>query len=103
MYRNISKVEFAYGHWNDGMECAEELNRLCAERGMRQARLLLPTFGRANVLISEVEYDSLAQLEDEQNRFFSDAEIMKVIRRMSQFTVQGSARDELVQDAVRIA
>jgi hypothetical protein len=103
MYRDVTTMEIRYGHWNDAVEASEEINRLCAERGLRRSRLLISAFGRANMLVAEVEYDSLAELEDEQRRFFGDPEIMKQVRRMSDITVQGSVVEELYQDAEHIA
>lgn len=103
MYRDVTAMEIKYGHWNDAIEISDEINRLRTERGLRAARLLIGTFGSANRLMGELEYDSLAQLEDEQRRFFSDPEIMKHVRRMADITVQGSVVEKLYQDAEHIA
>jgi hypothetical protein len=103
MYRDVTTAEIRYGHWNDAIEGYQEINRLCAERGLRQSRMLIPAFGRANLLVAEVEYDTLAELEDEQRRFYSDSDIMKQVRRMAEITVQGSVVEELYQDAEHIA
>jgi hypothetical protein len=103
MFRDVTRGEITYGHWNDAVEAYDEINRLCAERGLRPAKLLIPTFGRANIMVAEVEFDTLAQLEEEQRRFFMDPEIMKQVRRLSDITVQGSVVEELYQDAEHIA
>lgn len=103
MFRDVTTMEIRYGHWNDAIEAATEINRLCADRGLRPARLLISSFGPANRMVAEVEYDSLAQIEEEQARFYSDADIMKQVRILAEVTVQGSVVEQLLQDAEHIA
>lgn len=103
MFRDVTTMEIRYGHWNDAIEAATEINRLCLDRGIRPARLLISSFGPANRMVTEVEYDSLAELEEEQKRFFSDPDIMKQVRVMAEITVQGSVVEQLLQDAEHIA
>jgi len=103
MYREVETYEVLYGHWNDAVEAAEEINTLCRERGLLEARLLVPSFGKANKLIVETEYDELAQWTQQRERFYADAEIMKAVRKFAAVVAQGSGGSELLQNAPHVA
>ena len=100
-YRWIGEVR--YGHFAEYVEIGEELRALQRARGLREGALWVPTVGTGNQIIWEIEYPDLATFESETERFYSDAEIMKLVRRGSELIVQGTGRDELLQPAPHIA
>ena len=51
----------------------------------------------------ETEYPDLATFQRENEAFYSDAEVMKQVRRLSEHVVQGSVHDELLEQAPHIA
>lgn len=103
MYRYRQTAQVLYGHFADYLGALEELNEIAADRGWRTSSFWVPVAGASNEIVLEVEYDSLAQYEEETNQLQSDAEFMKVVRRASQFVVQGSARDEILTAAPTLA
>src|SRR4051794_7321326 len=63
MVRETVRSEVLYGHYMDALEICGELNKLCEAKGLSIGRLRAPLGGKANVLIAESEYDSLAEYE----------------------------------------
>jgi hypothetical protein len=98
-----SFVEVEYGHFADVMRCYEELNAISEARGWRLAKLRVQAGAKANVLAADLEYESLAEWEAEQDAAYSDAEFMKVLRAASPYCVQGTASEEIWLDAPHLA
>ena len=103
MYRHRIQAEVLYGHFMDVVKIFEELNEIARARGWREATLWAPTVGRTNEIIVESEYPDLATFETESRSFLSDPEAMKLFRSASEFIVQGSSRDELLEPAPHLA
>ena len=103
MYRVNFVMEVKYGHFADLMRNMEELNEISRARGWKEATYWMPTAGKANELVCEFEYDSLAEFEQENEATYSDAEFMKVMREGTQYVVQGSARTRIYERAPQLA
>lgn len=103
MYRFSQTTEILYGHWNEAMAACDELNKLASDKGLRPARTLAPVVGRDNQLVMEVEYDDLAQYDQEIARFYADADLMRTFRKLAEHCVQGSSESSLLMDASHIA
>jgi hypothetical protein len=103
MIRATTRAEVLYGHYRDYAECLEELNKLLAERGMKQWQLLSPTSGKDNIIVASCDYSRYEEMKSDQDRFQSDAECMKVFRSGAQFIVQGSSESEILEDVPRLA
>lgn len=103
MIRVSGRCEVLYGHFNDYAACLEDLNKLFAERGIKQWQLLSTTSGKTNVVVASCDYDSYDDMKNNQERFQSDAECMKVFRSGAQFVVQGSAENEILETMPHLA
>lgn len=103
MYRHRLRQQILYGHFREYIEIAEAMNGLARERGWTESTFWSPTFGAANEVIVETEYPDLATFQRENEAFYSDAEVMKQVRRLSEHVVQGSVHDELIEQAPHIA
>jgi len=103
MYRVNFVQEAKYGHFADLLRSCEELNEIARSRGWKEGRFWTPTAGRANELVVEFEYDTLADYQRETEAFYSDPECMKVLRQSSDYVVQGSARTRIYETAPHLA
>jgi hypothetical protein len=96
-------VQVRYGHFAEYLKALEQLNEIARVRGWAEATFWVSPAGTANELIAEVDFPDLATFEREGDAQSSDAEWMKVIRSTVDFVVQGTARNELLQTAPRLA
>ncbi len=103
MYRHRLRQQILYGHFREYIEILEALNGLARERGWTESTLWTPTVGASNEVIVETEYPDLATFQRQNEAFYSDAEVMKQVRRLSEHVVQGSVHDELIEQAPHIA
>jgi hypothetical protein len=103
MLRVSGRSEVIYGHYNDLIENYEELNRMCAERGLKQWYVLSPLMGKMNIVVTTCDYDSYAEMKQEQERFQSDSDCMKVFRAAAQWEVQGSVVTEILESTNQVA
>jgi hypothetical protein len=103
MYRHRIQQQIPYGQFREYREIAEEVMALREKLGLAASTLWAPAFGTANEVVWETDYPDLAAYERENEAFYSDAEVMKQWRRLWQFAVQGSIRDELLMEAPHIA
>ena len=92
-----------YGYFREALETLTELNRVCGEMGLRPMTFWAPVAGVTNELIIETEYASLADFEREVAALYADADAMKVVRRLSEYIVEGSGRSELIETAPSLA
>jgi hypothetical protein len=99
--RNTCVVK--YGYYREYFDAMTEVNDLCAKRGLKTARMWAPLAGQDNTVVMEIEYDSLAQLEEEAQKFFTDADIMKSIRVGAEHVMDGTSRTEIFMEAQQIA
>jgi NIPSNAP protein len=103
MYRQRIYQQVLYGQFREYTEIAEEVIALRRKLGLSAPMLWAPTFGTANEVVWEIDYPDLATFQRENEAFHSDAEAMKQWRRLWQLAVQGSTRDELLEQAPHIA
>lgn len=103
MVRHRLLAEVVYGHFAEYVETAEEMNRLAVSKGLREYSLWTPTVGTGNQVIFEAEYPDLATFERDTRAFYKDADLMKLVRRLAEITVQSSSRDELIEPAPHVA
>jgi hypothetical protein len=103
MIRSTIRFEVLYGHYNDALEICDEIDKLAQAKNLPPSRMMLPVAGKANVLIAESEYESLAVYEKDSETFYGDPDIMKQVRRLSAVTVQGSTVIDLTTEPPRLA
>ena len=103
MYQQRIRQQVLYGQFRDYMKIAEEVIALRRKLGLAAAILWVPTVGTANEVVWQIDYPDLATFQSENETFHSDAEVMKQWRRLWQHAVQGSTRDELLEEAPHIA
>lgn len=101
MYRHRAYQQVLYGHFNEFFKVVQDLNAISKKRGWPESRVWSPTFGIANDVVLEEDYPDLATAERAMRAFESDAEAMKLLRSMASLIVQGSARDELLQEETK--
>lgn len=92
-----------YGYFREARDMVDELNKVCAQKGLREATCWAPVAGVNNELIIEVDYPSLAEFEKESAAFYADADTMKVWRSGAQWIIEGSGRSELIESAPTLA
>jgi hypothetical protein len=101
MYRHRTYQQVVYGHFNDFLKAAQELNAIARKKGWPEAIILTPVTGTTNEVVLETEYADLAAFERFGRAFQEDAESMKVLRSTVNTVVQGSARDEIFEQVTR--
>jgi hypothetical protein len=103
MYQQRMRQQVLYGQFREYLEIAREVVALRKKLGLAAPTLWAPTFGAANEVVWEIGYPDLATFQRENDAFYSNAEAMQHWRRLWQLTVQGSIRDELLEEAPDIA
>ena len=103
MYRQRTRQQILYGQFREYMTVAEEVIARRRKLGLAESILWAPTFGTANEVVWEINYPDLATYQRENEAFYSDADVMKQWRRLWQHAVQGSIKDELLEEAPHIA
>jgi hypothetical protein len=96
MIREVIRTEVLYGHFVDAVEICREIEARADARKLPHARFFFPIAGRGNVLVSETDFESLAEYEKVDAAYMSDPEIMKNLRRLASVCVQGSMTTELL-------
>ena len=66
--------------------------------GLRPGRALVPTAGRNNEIVWEIEYPDLATYQKENEAFYVASEVFEAFRSGAQYVVQGSSRVEIYED-----
>lgn len=92
-----------YGYFREALEGFSELGRLCGERGLKQPTFWAPSAGVTNELIVETEFEDFGQYERENAAFYSDPAIMKTLRSVVEYIIEGSGRSELIESAPTLA
>jgi hypothetical protein len=95
-FRLVSEIK--YGYFGDYMATWKQFDAIMRERGLRTARVLVPTAGPNNEVVAEFEYPDLATFERENKAFYSDEAAFSAFRAGSEFVVQGTSRSELYED-----
>jgi|SRR5436305_5675389 hypothetical protein len=103
MYRQRIRQQVLYGQFFEYLTTAGEVIAQRQRLGLAESNLWIPTVGKANEVIWEIDYPDLATFERENEAFYSDADAMEQWRRLWQHTVQGSTHDELLTEATHIA
>ena len=101
MYRHRTYQQVIYGHFNDFLKATGELNAIARKRGWPESSIWTHVVGTGNEVILEEEYADLASFAKVADGFQSDAEAMKVVRSTSNMIVQGSARNELLEEVTK--
>ncbi len=101
MYRHRTYQHVDYGHFNDFLKAIEELNTSVRKRGWPESSIWTHLVGTANEVVLEEEYADLASFAKVAVGFQSDAEAIKVVRITSHMIVQGSGRNELLEETTK--
>jgi hypothetical protein len=101
MYRYRGYQQVIYGHYNEFLKANDELNAIARKKGWPESKVWTPVVGTGNEVIIEQEYPDLATFEKLNHAFQADAESMKIFRGTAALVVQGSARDELLEETTR--
>ena len=99
MYRHQYRCEVRYGHFREFVQISQEIAALEQARGWAVSSIWTPTVGPANEAVIIAEYASLGAFEQERQSRYGDAEYMRLARRAEDLMVQGSFRDELLEEA----
>ena len=103
MYRHSIRQQVRYGQFREYMEIAGAVVAARDKLGLTSASIWAPMVGAANEAVWEFYYPDLATFERENEAFYADADAMKEWRELWQLTIEGSSRDELLQEAPDIA
>jgi hypothetical protein len=101
MYRERQYGQVFYGRFNDFLKLWEELNAIARKRHWPEWTIWVPTVGASNDVIVEREFPDLASYAKASDAFQSDPETMKVYRSGSSLVVQGSVRNELLEEVTK--
>ena len=98
MIRSRSYAQVVYGHFNEYLDATLELNAISRKRGWPESSIWTHVVGTGNEVVLEEEYADLAAFQKMTDAFQSDAEAMKIFRSTSKLVVQGSVRNELLEE-----
>jgi len=101
MYRHRVYQQILYGHFNEFLKAAEELNTVARKKGWPESTVWTPVVGTGNDAVLETEYADLAAFEKVGRAFQADAESMKIYRATAGIVVQGSVHDEIFEQVTR--
>jgi hypothetical protein len=101
MYRQRTYQQVVYGHFNEFLTASQQLNAIARKRGWPESSIWIHVVGTANEVVLEDEYADLASYAKVTDAFQSDVEAMKIIRSSSHFIVQGSTRNELLEEVTK--
>ena len=94
----------ALGHFNEGVQWVKDLNAACEAAGCAQARLWAESFGPVNQCVLETDHADIAAYAANQDRFNSNAEVMRVFRSGIEIAAAGDHPwDELLEEAPVLA
>ena len=94
--RMISEIR--YGEFGAYLKTLRTLMSRMEAAGLRPGRAFVPTAGRNNEIVWEIEYPDLATYQKENEAFYASPEVFEAFRSGAQYVVQGSARVELYED-----
>lgn len=103
MYRQRITGQVLYGRFNDYLQACEEMNEIARERGWSEASFWMPTFGRVNEFVVEIDYPDLATFESQTRESYADSEFMKLVRSTIELVEPGSMKTELLETAPELA
>ena len=102
MHQERIRVQIIKNKYREWFEVAEQLNKLCAEKGFHTFDVMAPTAGVMNTAELVTNYDTLAAWEKESSAFQTDPECMALLRKMAEY-VDGYPLIELWESAIQIA
>jgi hypothetical protein len=85
--------------WNEVVAIVDDVNKLCADRGWTQGRLMTRTFGTFNELCLEIDFPDLATFERELREWMADPAAGALTRRLDAIPRLGTGHDELWMEA----
>lgn len=97
-YRVRQVGTIKYGQFGEYLKNFKKLEEVCRARGWAAARLYSPVAGAANELVIEWDYPDLATFQKEGESFLADDEAFQLFRSGAQHLVEGSVRNELLED-----
>jgi hypothetical protein len=100
-FRLVRQVRL--GHFPQALEAADELSALHRDRGWPEGTNWIVVGGPVNTLITEIEFPSLAAMEEWQEAADADAEHVKLRQKAGEHAVEGSVRVEVLRTAPRLA
>ena len=103
MYRVRCSMECEYGHFGDVLSSMEEANEVCRAHGWTTWTFWVGSTGRNNMLVGEMECDSIDTYLKETEHASSDPAYMKAIRSAAQYVVQGSSNIDIWEPAPHLA
>ncbi len=103
LYRQQLHMQIGLGKYRDFYDTVVALNDELKRKGLKQIELWAPATGaEMNTVVLVTDFESLAQWEEDNRKFQTDPEVMKIWRSGAAF-VDGRPREELWQTAYEIA
>lgn len=96
-FRFISQVRL--GHFAQALEAAEEMSAVQKARGWPEGSHWIVVGGAVNTLIMEMEFSSLASVEEYEEQTDADADHTALRKKAGEHIVEGSARIEILKTA----
>ena len=97
-YRIRMVSEIKYGEFGAYLTTLRTLMSNMEANGLRSGRALVPTAGRNNEIVWEIEYPDLATYQKENEAFYAVREVFEAFRSGAPYVVQGSSRVEIYED-----
>ncbi len=94
--RQIGTIK--YGQFGEYLKTFKKLEEISRARGWAEARLLSPVAGAGNEIVIEWDYPDLATFQKEGESFLADDEAFQLFRSGAQHIVEGSLRNELLEE-----
>ena len=86
--------------WNECLAIADDINKLCAERGWAQMTAWTQTVGPFNELAFVTDYPDLATFQRENDEFFRDPAVREIYRRFDALDIREGSHSELWEEAL---
>lgn len=102
MHQERIRLQVVKNKYREWFEIAEQLNKLCAEKGFHTFDVMAPSTGVMNAVELVTNYDSLSAWETDSAAFQTDGDCMALLRKMGEFT-DGYPIVELWESATQIA
>ncbi|MFI5035455.1 MAG: hypothetical protein ACHQFZ_04550 [Acidimicrobiales bacterium] len=97
-YRVRQIAIIKYGQFGEYLKICKKLEEISRARGWAESRMFYPLAGAGNELVIEWDYPDLATFTKEQESFYADEEAFQLFRSGAQHVVEGSFRNELLED-----
>lgn len=88
--------------WNEALEVVQGINDMATRLNQPLATLWTETFGVFNQIVAEIDYESLADFETNQDAMTADPEWPELLARLTPVLVEGKGYTELMEEATRV-